>query len=115
MPRKGWRDKQTPEKLAEIAQQQRDYRNTPEGLKVQKIGSWKKQKMICDDWDAMYEKYTSCEMCECCGSQWKNSRDKHLDHCHKSGKVRNILCRRCNQLRGHIEKDYQIVLKLMGM
>jgi len=115
MPRKEWRDKQSPEKIAEIAQRQKNYRNTPKGSKVQKIGSWKKQGMICDDWEGMYVRFRSCDNCECCGNEWKNNMDKHLDHSHKDGKVRNILCRRCNQLRGHIENDYQIVLKLMSM
>jgi hypothetical protein len=28
----------------------------------------------------------------------------HIDHCHQSGKVRGILCQRCNTGLGHVER-----------
>lgn len=31
-------------------------------------------------------------------------RDMNIDHCHESGKVRGLLCPKCNQTLGHIEK-----------
>lgn len=33
------------------------------------------------------------------------SNSMHVDHCHKSGKVRGILCGVCNRLLGYVEKD----------
>lgn len=115
MPRKEWLAKQTPEKKAELGRKQIEYRKTDKGKKVEKIGSWKNQKMICDDWDKMYERFNLTENCECCNNKFKSSMDKHLDHCHQTGKIRYILCRNCNQLKGHIDKDYKLIMKLLTM
>ena len=115
MPGKEWLAKATPEQKARLADKQRDYRATPQGKRTQKIGSWKNQKMICDDWNALYDRFIERTTCECCHNEFKTAKDKHLDHCHKTGNVRNILCRRCNQLRGHIEQDYKLILKLQTM
>ena len=51
--------------------------------------------------------------CYCCGVSEKeleelypNSHHKKLciDHCHKTGKVRKLICNRCNTLVGYLEK-----------
>lgn len=34
-----------------------------------------------------------------------NTKKLNIDHCHKTGKVRGLLCTRCNSLLGVIEKD----------
>tara|TARA_R100000734_G_C3254194_1_gene54805 strand:- start:174 stop:554 length:381 start_codon:yes stop_codon:yes gene_type:complete len=92
-----------------------EFKKTDIGKKTQKISSWKGQGLICDDYDKVYERYINSNHCECCGKEYKNQRDKHMDHCHKTGKFRNILCRNCNQLRGHIDKDYKLIMKLITM
>ena len=45
---------------------------------------------------------TQCQMCPRRMSQGK---DAHVDHCHKSGKVRGILCRYCNLILGYMEDE----------
>lgn len=47
--------------------------------------------------------------CAICKSQNLNSRDFHVDHCHKSGIVRGILCHHCNLLLGHAKDDIIIL------
>lgn len=44
----------------------------------------------------------SLAKCECCGCDTpSDSRDRHIDHCHETGKVRGMVCRDCNHtMRG---------------
>lgn len=42
-------------------------------------------------------------LCAICGDPPKGKSDLHIDHCHKTGKVRQLLCPRCNMFLGVIE------------
>ncbi len=43
-----------------------------------------------------------------CGFDLSNSSNKniHVDHDHSTGLIRSVLCARCNQLQGKVEKMY---------
>lgn len=41
--------------------------------------------------------------CAICGHQF-NEDKPHVDHCHKKGKARGLLCLHCNTGLGHLEK-----------
>ena len=72
---------------------------TPSGRKTQRIQTWKKRGIICDDWNETYEKFINCKNCELCNVEmvFGNSRfGRTLDHDHETGLIRNILCRVCN-------------------
>ena len=80
----------------------KEYYQTDVGKKLYKISNWKYRGMILPEgetWDSIYRKYIECNNCEQCNKEFKNSLDKHLDHCHTSGFIRNIVCRSCNVLR----------------
>jgi len=51
--------------------------------------------------------------CAICGSpfsgQWLMGKP-HVDHCHKSGRVRALLCRNCNTGLGMFKESRQILL-----
>ena len=115
MPSKAWRDKQTPERKKRLSEAQRIYRKTDRGKMLGTINSWRGQGLISDNMELIYERYINSTHCECCRNEYKSTMDRHMDHCHVSGKFRNVLCRHCNQLRGHIEKDYKLILKLQTM
>ena len=78
---------------------------TPEGKKSQRISHWRQRGVMCDDWDALYQKYLDTHLCELCSCPLtedtiSTSTTRCLDHCHDSGLFRNVLCWGCNVRRG---------------
>jgi len=81
--------------------------NTPKRKKSMKISNWKAQGIICDDFDALYEKVlntTNCEECDCILTvdRYNTKTTRCLDHDHSitdRENVRNILCQSCNRKR----------------
>ena len=56
---------------------------------------WKKRGLITNDFDSIYSLWKNSTNCEKCGhdySYWI----KCMDHCHKTGAFRYILCQKCN-------------------
>ena len=86
-----------------IKQQQREYRQTDSGKKSRRISRWKSSGIILRDdqtWDSIYRTYIDCTNCEQCDKVFQTTLDRHMDHCHTTGYIRNIVCRSCNVLRG---------------
>lgn len=58
------------------------------------------------DYNVMFaQQEGKCAVCR--SSSSKNRRSPHLyvDHCHKTGKVRGLLCHRCNIALGMLQED----------
>ena len=72
------------------------YRSTAIGIKKHRICNWKRYGIICEDWESLYEIYIYTWNCEYCETPFKNTKDRNLDHNHKTGEIRGILCRVCN-------------------
>jgi hypothetical protein len=74
------------------------------GKKSRRITDWKRIGVINDNYDALYTKWKETTNCEECnieldeGSRGKNK--KTLDHDHKTGLFRNVICNSCNVKRG---------------
>jgi len=52
-------------------------------------------------------------LCAICSSTEKTGKRLAVDHCHKTGKVRGILCMKCNTSLGKINDDISILEKMI--
>lgn len=54
----------------------------------------------------LHEQQGNCLTCQKPGGLTVSGRcDLYVDHCHKTGKVRGILCARCNMLAGYWDQE----------
>jgi hypothetical protein len=50
--------------------------------------------------------------CAICGTTEWGRPSPSIDHNHKTGKVRALLCNRCNRTLGLAEDSYELLLKM---
>ena len=48
-------------------------------------------------------------VCAICGSARSVKRNLSLDHCHKTGELRGVLCHNCNVGLGHFKDDADLL------
>ena len=74
------------------------YKKTDNTLKFIRIYNWRKRGVVSDDFEILYKIYLSVKFCDICNCELNTNTKtrKCLDHCHKSGYFRNILCNSCN-------------------
>jgi hypothetical protein len=121
-----WRRKHADTVNARVAE---DRKNNPEKY-LQYDRKWRKENIERDRYmDVLnkhkitsedYEKliYDHNNLCAICGKEeTKKSRTKGdvcrlaIDHCHKTGKIRGLLCHNCNAGIGHFRDDEELILK----
>ena len=71
--------------------------------KAQTLKNWKVKGVIYDNFDELYEIYINTMNCQHCGIEFKNSRNRHLDHDHNTGLFRKIICCKCNTYDSYIK------------
>lgn len=63
-----------------------------------------------------YEKMVDLQrnVCYVCNRPEPDKRNAHLaiDHCHKTGKIRKLLCSRCNKIVGGLEENEDLAEKI---
>ena len=77
----------------------------PNRHKYHTIYSWKRSGLIAGEHETeiIYTRYVNAEFCEICNKEFLTLRDRQMDHDHKTGKFRNICCRKCNQLKSDVK------------
>ena len=93
-----------------------EYRKSAKGKRSHRISEWKYQGLVSDDYDSIYNRYINTSECDCCKKPIKCGKGSRvMDHDHKTGKFRNILCHNCNILRFHLDNDYQAYLRMLTL
>jgi len=85
----------------------REYRKTYGVVHKDRIRKWwlnKKYNITVEQFDQMVEMQNN--KCAICGSSLEGiKQNRHVDHDHKTGKVRGILCHKCNRGLGYFNDD----------
>lgn len=92
-----WRKeyRQKPENLKRI----REYRHKPEVMKRDREYRYlKKYGLTIDQYDQLLN--SQGNKCAICGTENPDKKRFNIDHCHLTGKIRGLLCRKCNLLLG---------------
>ena len=76
---------------------------------------WTKQcNMKFYDFDKTYDEYMNTTHCQSCNIELTSNKKintmKSLDHDHKSGYPRNIVCHKCNQHIGKVDRNFMYCL-----
>ena len=83
----------------------------------QKVQLKYKFNITLEQYDKMFEEQKgSCATCdkpETCKDKYGNVRRLAVDHNHKTGKVRGLLCAACNHSLGNIKEDIATLLKMI--
>jgi len=85
--------------------------NNPEKvIKYRRISSFrKKYNLSYEDFLKMWEDQNG--RCAICGIFFDELSDACVDHNHKTGKVRGLLCQNCNSALGFLKDDPELMLK----
>ena len=76
----------------------------PKDHKSSKKKYWKWVGVNMDNFDEIYNRYINSSQCELCDKIYDKQRDRCLDHCHTTGKFRNVVCQKCNALKKDNDK-----------
>ncbi len=87
----------------------KEFRASEAGIKSARITAMKRLGIISDDYEALYEKWKNTTHCEECNVELVGGNNgtnrKCIDHDHKTGAFRNIVCHKCNARRGREDNN----------
>lgn len=76
--------------------------------RIREYGLMKKFGISTEDFQAMHDQQNG--LCAICGEEKK----LQVDHCHKTGRVRGLLCGECNKMIGLARDDMTILWQALG-
>lgn len=62
-----------------------------------------------DDYNSLLEQQN--HTCKICHNQCSSGRSLAVDHCHSTGKIRGLLCQKCNQGLGMFKDSEELLAK----
>lgn len=75
---------------------------------TKKRNNWLKRYGITkEEYETMYKKQN--QSCWVCKKQCLSGQYLSVDHCHKTGKVRGLLCKKCNSALGMLDDDIELL------
>lgn len=79
------------------SEKRKAYGQTEKGRRSNIIGLWKFRGVV-GDLHHLYDNFYINEThCWVCSSEFKNSKDRCMDHDHITGDFRQTICQRCNR------------------
>jgi hypothetical protein len=51
--------------------------------------------------------------CAICQDDMGVGKNRHIDHCHRTGRVRELLCNACNTTLGHMKESVELLLAMV--
>jgi len=81
-------------------------KSTYSGKKTAMKTKWKSRGVILregEDWDSVFCCYYITDECMICNSDISDNKYKCLDHCHETGFIRSICCKKCNHRSNEIK------------
>ena len=88
------------------------HRETDHGKKTRKIWDLKKYGLTLEQYDSMLKSQNyACKICKEGSTKHPKYKDGSfsVDHCHQTGKVRGLLCTRCNLVLGKVADSIWIL------
>ena len=90
--------------MKDISIWMREYRKTYKGRRAHRTEHWRSRGLsdfgIHENINELYDYYLSVKVCDSCKRSLtmgpKTIDQKCMDHCHITGKFRNVLCNSCN-------------------
>ena len=64
-----------------------------------------------DEWQLMWEDQDG--KCAICGKHFLKPSNANVDHNHETGKIRGLLCGRCNRGLGHFYDNTELLMKVI--
>jgi len=87
---------------------QKKYRVDPE--RERKYNLKKKYGITPEEYDEMLKNQNG--VCKICGTDIPKGKGRfHIDHCHRTDKIRGLLCNNCNSMLGFINDNSFILIK----
>jgi len=105
--------KKNVEKLNANNKKWREENKEQDALAMLKARLKRKYNLSIEEYETLIESQNNS--CKVCGTHAKNNlKGKlYIDHCHTTGKVRGLLCMKCNSALGLLNDDKELIQNLL--